>query len=392
MRPSICIATCTLLVAACSTARDDGNPWASGAGTEATSTITSATSGGTDGTSAQDDDTASDTNATSAGSGGPIFDVGGAETDGSSGCVEGNCGCTMVDVLLVIDNSTSMRSYQQSLAAAAPGFADELIANLPPGTDLHVGVTTTSFYQGGGTSPGEGNCEPYYEGAGMMSRDDLYDYYWTPDVMEFAENGAQGRLFEHQGKRYFEMNTGDDPAAMTSWLVGAITGPGEGGSVWEMVAAGGAYPFHAANDDHNAGFLRDEGAVLVLFLLTDEVGNSPEDVAVYHDLVVQAKQGCGGDKCVVSGGIMQPCLKTATDTRIFPFLASFGSEPIVGDIGPELDDCFEDCEQGEIDFCDAAGVTCTDLLQGKGTDYSEVLGATLAQSIAQTCAEIPPAG
>lgn len=349
--------------------------------TGATSGLTSASSGGSE-TTGNSADT------------GPLFDVGGA-TGGPSGCndPDGECGCTAVDVLFVIDNSTSMRSYQQSLAAVAPSFADQLVTSLPPGTDLHVGVTTTSFYGGsGGTSPGETNCAPYYAGAGMTGRDDLYQYYWTPDGMPYAENGAQGRLYEHQGQRYFALDTGDDPSAMKAWLTGAITGVGESGSVWEMVAAGAAYPFHPANATANSEFLRDEGAVLVIFTLTDEVGNSPEDVAVYHDMVVAAKAGCGGDQCVVTGGIMQPCLETATDTRIHPFLASFGKDPVIADIGPELDDCFDDCESGDITFCNVAGVSCADLEAGLGTDYADALGETLAGVIAQTCEQIPPVG
>ena len=186
----------------------------------------------------------------------------------------------------------------------------------------------------------------------MTDRDDLYAYYWTPDEMPYAENGAQGRLREHEGQAYFAVSTDDDPTAMKDWLVGNISSVGENGSVWEMVAAGAAYPFHPANAVANEGFLRDEGAVLAIFVLTDEVGNSPEDVDVYHDMIVGAKQGCGGDACIVTGGIMQPCLVDAVDTRIYPLLASFGEEPVIADIGPELEDCFEDCEDGDITECD----------------------------------------
>jgi hypothetical protein len=224
-------------------------------------------------------------------------------------------------------------------------------------------VTTSAFYGGsGGTSPGEGNCSPYYEGAGMTGRDDLYEYYWTPDAQPYDRNGEQGRLRVHEGLAYFEVDTDADPTAMKNWLVGNINAVGEGGSVWEMVAAGAAYPFHPANDNHNAGFLRDEGAVLVIFALTDEVGNSPEAVSAYHDMIVAAKSGCGGDDCIVTGGIMQPCMQNAPDNRLYPLLASFGREPIIGNI-------------------DADPAT-----------FADVLGESLAQVIEAVCDEIPPVG
>lgn len=329
---------------------------------------------------------------------GPLLDVGAPGDGGPAPCgdPDGQCdGCSAVDILFVIDNSTSMGSYQQALAAVAPTFADAIVDSLPPGTDLHVAVTTSSFYQGGGTSPGEANCEPFYEGAGMTNRDDLYDYYWTPDAMPFDENGAQGRLREHEGMTYFAVDTASDTQPMKDWLAGNIQATGESGSVWEMVAAAAAYPFHPANAANNAGFVRDAGAVLVIFALTDEVGNSPEDVAVYHDMIAAAKEECGGDACILGAGVMQPCLATAQDQRLYPLLASFGEAPIIADIGPELDDCFDDCADGDITECDLVqpSVTCAELMQGKATaHYADALGATLAQVIAETCEQIPPAG
>jgi hypothetical protein len=336
-------------------------------------------------TAAADDD--------SGGGDGPVLDVGAAESGGPA-CIEG-CGCDAVDLLFVIDNSTSMGSYQQALAAVAPSFAEAIFASLPPGVDLHVGVTTSSFYGLGGGSPGEIDCHPDYAGAGLTGRDDFYQWYWTPDAMPYDENGGQGRLREHEGMTYFSVDTADDPSAMTDWLVGNITAVGESGSVFEMVAAGAAYPFHPANAAANTGFVRDAGAVLVIFALTDEVDNSPEDVQVYHDMIVAAKEQCGGDQCIVTGGVMQPCMSTAQDQVLYPLLASFGKDPVIADIGPELDDCFDDCMQGDITMCDlvAPPVTCQELFDGEGTkQYADALGGTLAQIIAETCESIPPAG
>jgi hypothetical protein len=389
------VAACVVAGLACGDPGRDDDPFGSAngggpgsAGTEAQSTASETGAGPGSSTEEASDDAADD---------GDKLDVG-FDTEGPSPeCVEGECGgCTAVDILFVIDSSTSMGSYQRALGAAAPAFADAIFASLPPGTDLHVGVTTSSFYGGsGGTSPGESNCSPHYEGAGLTGRDDLYEWYWLPDEMPYDENGGQGRLRVHEGLTYFGASSDDDPGALEDWLVGNITAVGESGSVWEMVAAGAAYPFHPANAMHNDGFLRDEGAVLAIFTLTDEVDNSPEDVQAYHDMIAAAKAGCGGDACIVTGGVMMPCLATAPDNRLYPLLASFGEEPIIADIGPELDDCFDDCDDGDATHCNLVNppVTCQELYDGAATSqYAEALGGALAQVIAETCDEIRPEG
>src|SRR5438105_581212 len=53
--------------------------------------------------------------------------------------------CSAVDMLFLIDNSSSMIPKQQKLAAAIPSFIDAMFEKLPHGTDLHVGITTTDF-------------------------------------------------------------------------------------------------------------------------------------------------------------------------------------------------------------------------------------------------------
>src|SRR5262245_31309850 len=88
---------------------------------------------------------------------------GGGSGSGSGGGGNGAGGgedfrtCQAVDLLFVVDNSPSMGPYQHALAQAFPAFVDAIYDKLPMGTDVHVGITTTSFYSGS-CSEGTANC------------------------------------------------------------------------------------------------------------------------------------------------------------------------------------------------------------------------------------------
>jgi hypothetical protein len=252
-----------------------------------------------------------------------------------------------------------MQPYQDALASNFPLFVDAIVASLPAGTDLHVGITNTSFGspQAGGVG-GSGDC------TNAAVNDQAEADHYPPPSEPNGQNGGQGRLFEWDGMAYFATNTADDPTALSQWFTAAATAIGEQGSNWEMVSAGAAFVAHPDNAAANAGFLRDAGAVLVVFVLTDEVDNSPEDSAVYHDMLVDAKAACGGDLCIVPAGLVPPCVQVTGGNVLHQLLYSFDEEPVLGDIGtPE-----------------------------NTAHYPEVLGDALAQVIAQTCDEIEPEG
>jgi hypothetical protein len=295
----------------------------------------------------------------SADDGAPKYDVDSDEGPAPGcGAGDGECGCDAVDLLFVIDNSGSMQPYQEALADTFPEFVDAMIGSLPAGTDLHVGISSTSFGSPSAGGKGSSGCSNAQYDAEAMAN------HYPPPSQPNGQNGGQGRLYEYQGKRFYAQNTSDDPSGLEAWFTGAAISVGEQGSNWEMVSAGGAWVTHPDNEAHNAGFLRDAGAVLVVFVLTDEFDNSPEDAGVYHDLVVAAKQQCGGDTCVVAGGMAPPCVPDTPDNVLNEFLSSFGSDPIWGDIGAENDT----------------------------SHYPDVLGNALAQVIAETCEQIPPVG
>lgn len=289
------------------------------------------------------------------------LDVGSPDAGGGlGGCAEGEaCTCTAVDVLFVIDNSGSMCFYQDELAAAFPGFVDAMFDALPSGTDLHVGLTTSGFELGGSHS--ESNC------VAQETQQVIDDYYVRPGEGAVAGNGLQGRLLEWDGQRYFAADTADDAdrQALAGWFSGAATSVGCGVSSFEFNASGAAWALHPDNAATNDGFLRDEDTVLVVFILSDEADQSLDVEALdfLHDTVVDAKAGCGGDACVVAGGLLSPWCSGAMNASE-QFLQSFGGGATIGSIGSPFE----------------------------MPDYGKVVGETFAQVVAQACDDIVPEG
>ncbi|WP_266220762.1 hypothetical protein [Paraliomyxa miuraensis] len=292
-----------------------------------------------------------------------VFDVGtGVDVPGTCSADEG-CFCNAVDLLFVVDNSGSMQIHHDPIVAAFPLFVDQMINALPPGTDLHVGLTRATGFFDPGNAGGWGG--PACEAA-------ITDgVFFPPTDGDNGINGQQGRLFEHDGMRYFEIDTDQDPTALSTWFDGALQGAIDGSaphSNTETVVAGAAYPFHPANSGPNAGFLRTN-AVLVLFLLSDSPDLTPPAIPTddFVQMVRDAKAECGGDVCVVtSGAIAGACYDQPgnTNTRLYEFMNGFGKPP----------------------------ASWISLEFGMTPMFGNVLGDALADAIATTCDEIVPEG
>lgn len=258
--------------------------------------------------------------------------------------------CQYVDLLFVIDNSPSMGKYQEELAAAFPSFVDAMFGKLPADVDLHVGITTTSFFTGS-CSESVTNCVT------TATQQTILDHYVKPTDGDTGTNGEQGRFFEWEGKAFFQANTsGADQAALKSWFTGAAVAAGETGCSFEMMSAAAGYAAHPANSATNGGFFRDEGGVLLVIFLTDEPDKSPEGTTTYADMLRGVKTRCGGDECILVAGLVDPCIQNV-DNVLWQFMHAFGEPPIWGDL--------EDSSQ-----------------------YSKVVGDALAQVVKQTCDEI----
>jgi hypothetical protein len=327
----------------------DFNPFATGPGTTDSTPTTTTGSTSTPATSSEGTTVAVDDTGTSAGSTDGIkLDVSAPDTPGGKQDY-----CNFVDILFVIDNSLSMNDWQVALALQWDDFVDAMWGNLPPGTDLHVGMTTTSFY--------DGSCsESVFNCVTTASAQAIDDHYIPPTEGNTGVNGEQGRLFEWDGQRYFEAIVGEDSGDLKLWFSQAAVAAGETGCSFEMMSAAAGYAFHPANAAFNDGFLRDEGAVLVIVVLTDEPDKSPEGAATYHQMVIDAKAGCGGDDCVVVTAIYDQCIE-GVNNSLWQFLNLFSN------------------------FTPGCDIEDT-------PNYANVVGTALALVIGETCDQIPPAG
>lgn len=324
-----------------------------------TTTATEASAG----TTAQGEGTHAGSTASTGGSTGEIkFDLPVVQDIGMVGCSMGDpgCGCSAVDVLFIVDNSLSMQEHAPGVIAAFEPFVEEMIGVLPTGTSLHVGVTrATGFYNpGDGGGWGGPSCEAV-----------ITDGAWYPPTAgDNGTNGQQGRLYEQDGLRYFELMTDEDPLELKQWFKASLSGAIDMSaphSNTETVVAGAAYPFHPANAAWNAGFLREQ-AVLVLFLMSDSPDLAPPRVptADLVNIVSDAKAGCG-DMCIITtGAIAGDCYGQPgnTNTRLHDFMNGFGQPP----------------------------PSWTALKAGEMADFEGVLGAALTELIGATCMAIPP--
>lgn len=378
MRPIRSVLLLTSALLACQGGVRDDDPFGSGDAGAASSGPGASAGAGTDGGG-----TGNAESGTAPGSSGAADETGdeikldvGSNVDVPPACGAGEAcetGCTAVDLLFVIDNSGSMGDYQAGLGLAFPDFATTLSEVLPPGTNVHVGVTSTEMaYSGAGnTSIMNGACT--FIGDGDQSHE---AFYVPPTEMDTGRNGAQGRLYDAGGgQTYAEFVTGEDLGAAEAFFSNAAN-IGEGGSNIEMSTAPVGWVFDPVNDATNDGFLRDEGAVLVVFFLGDEPDQSPADVegeptgAWVLDRVAEAKAGCGGLQCVIAGGFLQSNACSADgNLPLDDFLAGMDDPPVVGEL-PLFEPTPEELAE----------------------DMNALLSSTLANVIVETCEEITPEG
>lgn len=262
--------------------------------------------------------------------GAPKFDLGDEPPGGMPSDREP---CVKVDLLFVVDDSSSMKQEQANLIASFPAFVQEIQKELADAESLHIGVVTTDEYefneppcdhvlgglvtQTGGAGASNMKCGPYAGGGRYMSeQDDL--------PQRFACAGQVGTDGDGDEK----------PVDAALYALGAgLNAPG------------------ACND----GFARDD-ALLVLVLITDEeeegsVGDPPQ----WFNSLVALRGGLETNIVVLSliGPEQPPCADAAEiGHRLIEFTGMFTYGSVGQICAANYQQFFHDAITGIAEACE----------------------------------------
>ncbi|RYZ88938.1 MAG: hypothetical protein EOP04_08185 [Proteobacteria bacterium] len=150
-----------------------------------------------------------------------------------------------VDVLWVIDNSGSMKSSQDKLAANFSSFINKFKTT---DSDFHMAVTTTDAYLG-----------PY-------TRNGNYDYV---NFSKIRDGVSDGTLNAHSGVFVMNKTTPNITSVFTTNITQGIKGSGDERALQSMETT--------LRDPWNSGFRRP-GAYLAVIIVSDEDDFSHNDI------------------------------------------------------------------------------------------------------------------
>lgn len=306
----------------------------SGGGNSDGATSSGATSSGASSAGSTESDSGG-----SAETGGVKYDVGavsstGITTDGMSDA------CQKVDLLFVVDDSSSMYDQQVSLINSFPGFVTGVQANLASADSYHIGVVTSDAYEGNevgcqdigdlvtktdGYKSSQQTCTPFSSGMRFMDQTE-------PDLgAKFACAANPGIL------------GADDERVMRSLLDALSPAKGDPGGC-------------------NEGFLRQD-ALLVVVIITDEddapnpngngSGGTPQS---WYDEIVSYKSGIAENIVVLSlvgQGPVSSC-DAVVNSNIVDFTNLFGGNGFIGDV------CWSDYSTFFADALPVVDMACDD--------------------------------
>lgn len=220
-------------------------------------------------------------------------------------------GCDKMDLLFIVDNSTSMFDEQQNLLASFPSFIAEIEAVLESG-DYQVMVIDTDIgpWNGcydsisnsfdcdlwcGANCSDECDCECNSEPCAPFSTQSCDALLGTGRTVS-----GDGMNCGFPGRRYL---TSEDPNPTVAFECAATVGIGGAPSERPMQAMMDALGVHSEPGGCNEGFLRDD-ALLIVTLVTDEDDSlaSLGDPADWVASVVEAKND--NDNAVVILGLL----------------------------------------------------------------------------------------
>lgn len=226
-------------------------------------------------------------------------------------------GCESIDVLFVIDNSSSMAKQQGRLLASFPGFIDGIRNTVEDVDSFHIGVVTSDAYA--------------HNSAGCKGLGDLVTKTGGPD----SSDAYCGPMLADQR---FATESDDLEQAFPCVAKVGTDGAGEERPISAAVAA--LDPDKLAPGGCNEGFLRDE-AILVLVVVTDDppFAKDPDDAHLgdadiegWHDAIVAAKHG-NEAATVVIGFIPYEevwCMSIHIESpNLIDFVSSFGDRGIL---------------------------------------------------------------
>jgi hypothetical protein len=176
-----------------------------------------------------------------------------------------------LDLVFMIDNSSSMQAKQESLALGFPALVNEL-ASLPGGLpDLHIGIISSNF--GAGPNKPAPGCPPY----GDRGR------FLVKPGCGLGANANPWLEADATGKQNF---TGALPD-----VFGCMAKLGVDGCGYEHQLQALRASLYDVNPE-NRGFLRED-ATLGIVLVTDEDDCSAEPFATIFDAEVPANEASG---------------------------------------------------------------------------------------------------
>lgn len=160
-----------------------------------------------------------------------------------------------VDVLFVVDNTASMVEEQPRFIAALPAFVETALGR---GVDLHVAVTTT------GITPASASCPGGAQG-GEAGR-------FTP------VDNSRPRILTHATPNFASLLQQNADVGLCAQVEQGFEAVRR--AISEPLVNNADDPRTPEPNDGNAGFLRDEAALVVVFV-GDEDDHSPDSVDTY---------------------------------------------------------------------------------------------------------------
>lgn len=223
---------------------------------------------------------------------GPKFDLGDSPDPVDPGS-QADKPCVKIDLLFVVDNSSSMKQEQVTLVASFPTFVSEIQQELADAESLHIGVVSTDDYE---------HNDP-------ACADTLGALVTQTTGAEGASDAVCGPF--KSGQRF--MTEADDlPTSFTCAAQVGIDGSGDEMPIDAALAALG--PDLGAPGACNEQFVRED-ALLVLVIITDEEEEgSAGDPPQWFNALTALKGGVESNIVVLSLiGPKNPACKDAAE-------------------------------------------------------------------------------